>query len=433
MPENTAFEPDNQLSTAKVRASLPTTLEEARELTDGVSRALRRAARKARAPARIISGGAGVRGRKGDRAFRIGIIASFLALFVLPMLAESVYWGLIASKQYSTQFKFAIRAGQASPLDSLGGLFGLGATQQAQDTQIVTDYIKGRAMIEALDRVLDLRGIYGRNDIDYFSRFNPEKSVEEFEKYWRKRVDAKVETLTGIVDVDVRAFTPEDSLAIAQRILSYAEALVNDLSSRSRNDALIQARSELDRSEKRLQDATAAMRDVRNTEHVLDAKASAEALEKVVTALRLQQLKLEQDLQANGGDDSPQARVLLARISAVKKQISNYSNQIAGVSDAGPLAAGGTLADRMSALSVKQIELDFARQQYAQASAIYQNARVNLQTQQAYLVTSQRPTLAQESTYPRRWWEWSIIVVPALLIWAICVALAFLARDHMAR
>ena len=48
------------------------------------------------------SGGAGFRARKGDRAFRIGILASFVALFLLPLLGVSIYWGLIASKQYST-------------------------------------------------------------------------------------------------------------------------------------------------------------------------------------------------------------------------------------------------------------------------------------------------------------------------------------------
>ena len=87
----------------------------------------------------------------------------------------------------------------------------------------------------------------------------------------------------------------------------------------------------------------------------------------------------------------------------------------------------------MGLLSQKQIELDLARQQYAQWSAIYENARVDLDTQHAYLVTSLRPTLAQKSTYPRRWWEWSIIVFPSLIGWAILAALAFLVRDNMAK
>ena len=88
-------------------------------------------------------------------------------------------------------------------------MFGLGASQQSQDTQIVADYIRSRAMVEALGKSLDLRQIYSRDDADYFSRFDRTDSIEDLEKYWRKRVDVKIETLSGIVSVDVRAFTPK--------------------------------------------------------------------------------------------------------------------------------------------------------------------------------------------------------------------------------
>lgn len=417
-------------TTQRQTSQMPATLHEAREVAANVSRALRRAARQARAPASIISGGAGLRGRKGDKAFRIGIIASFCVIFLGALVVASVYWGLLASRQYSTELKFSIRTGQASPLDALGGLFGLGASQQSQDTQIVADYIKSRAMVEALDKALDLRRIYARSGGDYFSRFDADEKVEELEKYWRKRIDVKIETVSGIVDVNVRAFTPEDSLALSEKILSLSETLVNDLSTRSRRDALATSRGELDRAEKRLQDATAAMRDARNAEGVLDAKAAAESLDKVVSALRLDKARLEQDLATLPPDRSvsPTARVTETRIAAIDKQIDEYNRQIAS-----NRTRGGSMADRLGELSRHQTELDLARQQYAQSSAIYQNARVNLETQQAYLVTSLRPTLAQYATYPRRWWEWSIIVFPALLIWSVLAAIAFLVRDNMAK
>jgi capsular polysaccharide transport system permease protein len=431
MPDPTALDRTAQLPAKLEAQALPASLEEARQVSNSVSRALRRAARKARTPASIISGGSGIRARKGDRAFRLGIVVSFCVMFGGPLLVESAYWGLIASNQYSTEVKFAVRAGQASPLDALGGLFGLGASQQGQDTQIVADYIKSRTMVEALDKKLDLRRMFSYDAADYFSRFDPTKSIEDLEKYWRKRVDVKIEGLSGIVSVGVRAFTPEDSLALGQQILVLSEALVNDLSSRSRRDALAESRTELDRAEARLQIATSAMRDARNAEGVLDAKASAEALDQVVSALRLEKARLEQDLstQSRTLAHSPSAHVLEARIAAVARQIDDYSRQIAGARS----GARSSMADRLGQLSRQQVDLDLARQQYSQAAAMFQNARVNLETQQAYLVTSLRPTLPEEATYPRRWWEWSIIVVPSLLAWALVATVAFLIRDNMAK
>lgn len=416
---------------ALVEPDLPVTLEDAILRRDATARALRRAARKARAPQGIISGGAGFQGRRGYRAFRLAVIASFFAFVVAPIVVMSVYWGLIASKQYSTEMKFALRAGEASPLDSLGGMFGLGTSQQAQDTQILAEYVTSRAMIDALGATLDLRTIYGHGGGDYFSRFDPDDSVEDLEKYWKKRVDAKIEKLSGIVSVSVRAFSPDESLALGKTIFTLSEKLVNDLSTRSRRDALTQARSELDRAEKRLQLRETAMRDARNAEGVLDANTAAEALTKVVTQLRLELARTEQDLASQGSaQDSPQSRVIQLRAASIKAQIEDYTRQIA---DTNSGSGSNSMADRLRALSTMQIELNLARQQYAQAFAIYESARTDLETQHAYLVTVLPPTLAQKSTYPRRMWEWSIIIVPTIIGWLAAVAIAFVVRDNMAK
>lgn len=80
-----------------------------------------------------------------------------------------------------------------------------------------------------------------------------------------------------------------------------------------------------------------------------------------------------------------------------------------------------------------QIELDLARQRYALAASMFENARFDLETQRAYLVSFLRPTLAEKSLYPRRWIEWGIIVAPATIGWLALIAVAFLVRDHMAK
>jgi capsular polysaccharide transport system permease protein len=428
MPE-TSLVPQSQTDAATL--PLPQSPEQTRDIATAISRALRRGARQARAPSVIVSGGAGFRARKGDRAFRLGVMASFVAFVLAPIAIASIYWGLVASNQYSTQMKFTIRAGESSPLDSLGGMLGI-STSHAQDTQIIADFIRSRAMVDALQKSLNLRRIYAWPGADYFSRFDPTDPVEDLEKYWRKRVDVKVEALSGILSVDVRAFTPQESQALGAKILELSENLVNDISTRARRDAVAQAKTEMARAEERLQAATAAMRESRNSEGVLDAGAAAEAINKLVTALRMELSRLELDLASQGaaGLDSPQSRVLQSRAAALKAQIADYSRQIAGL---GKAPGDSSMADRMSVLSRKQIDLDLARQQYAMASAVYENARVDLETQHSYLAVSLRPTLAEKALYPRRWWEWSIIVIPAIIGWAALVAIAFLVRDHMAK
>lgn len=420
----------------RLPATLPLSEEQALAQRQAISRALRRAARTARAPASIVSGGYG-QARGGARAFRIGLIASFVLMVAIPLVAESAYWGLLASKQYATELRFTVRSSEGGLAPSAAAMAGMsmgsmGGGAASQDTQIAANYILSKGMIEALEQSVGLRQMYARSEADYFSRFDADDSVEELEKYWRKRVKVEIESTSGIVSVVVRAFTPQDSVRISTRALELTEQLVNDMSTRSRRDKLELAKRELDRAEDALRQRTAAMRDVRETQGILDTKTSAEALNKVIEKLQLGMSQAQQDLAALGDSavDSPTARVLRARIATLKSQIDDYSGQIASSKETG---AGPSLAQREDPLYRAQVELDIARQQYAEASGAFQRARADLETQHSYLMSILRPTLAETSTYPRRWWEWSIVVVPLVLGWGLLVALAFLVRDNMAK
>lgn len=396
-----------------------------------IARALRRAARQARQPASIVSGGVGFRRSRKDRLFTLGLIASAVTIVLLPMLVIGVYYGLIASDQYATETRFSLRNGEPGLSDMLGGLTGGGGSQQTQDSQIIIDYARSRTIVESLEKEVDLRQIFSPEGVDYFSRFKKHKPIEELVRYWRKRVDAYYEKASGIMTLEVRAFTPEDSLMLAQRVLEHCEKLVNDLSQRSRRDALAQAELELQRAQTQLKGATADMREAQNSQGVLDATVEAQALNKIVTMLRIDLVKAQQQIAGQGAavlSDAPQVRVLNARVQTLQDQINKYASQIADKNQ-----GGESMADRKRALDLNQTELAVAMQRYVMASVAFENARLDLETQKTYLAPFIKPMLATRPTYPKRWWNWFLISGPAFLAWALLAGSAFLIRDHMAK
>lgn len=402
--------------------------EDAERLTRAISRALRRAAHRARAPASVIVGGGGFAVRRGDRMFRHALIASFAALALAPLIVASIYWGLIASNQYVTETKFSLQSADSGSWAMLG--VSNHDEKVMQDSQVVAKYILSRSMIEALDQRIDLRKRFSRSEGDYLSRFNATAPIEKLEKYWKKRVDASVDLMSGVIAVNVRAFTPEDSLLITRNIIELSEMLVNELSTRSRRDALSHARAELTRAENRLKDATGKMADTRNAQGVLDASAAAEATNKFITQLRLELAQAQQSLALQTSANalqSPQVRLLDARVASLKKQIQEYTAQIASKE------TDGSLADRERALSEQKLDLAVAQQQYALAATAYESARVDLDRQRTYLAPFLKPALAEKSLYPRRWLEWFIIVGPSLLLWSLLTGIGFVVRDHMAK
>ena len=429
--------------TAFGREIVPLTLDTAKERAAAIARELRGAARKSRASSVFVSGGGGFKARKGARLYFYGIVASFILMVLAPTVAASIYYSSVATDQYMTETRFALKSGESSVLDAFSGIAGISASQQAQDSQIITAYIKSRAMVEALDAAFDFRKLYGSQSVDYFSRFDAKDRIEDMVKYWNRRVDAVLETQSGIITVEVRAFTAEDSLKITRKIIELSEALINQMSERSRQSTLRQSREELDRAQANLSAASNAMQKMRNTEGILDATLVAQAANQVLVALKIELGAREQELAVGAGyltPDAPQTRMLNARMANIREQIAKINAQLtdptsgllqpAMGADGKPIAPSNSLARSMSILERVQVDLTLAQQQYAGAAANYESARVDSETQKAYLTPFLLPTLAQKPIYPKRLWSWAIIVLPDILIWLVLLGVSFLIRDH---
>jgi capsular polysaccharide transport system permease protein len=396
-----------------------------------ISQSLKTVARRARTPRSLL--GSTTRGaqRRWQNVFMWAVLASFGLVVLVPNLAASVYLAFVASDQYVTEARFAVRGGQPSMLDSLGGLIGMPSAQQVQDSLILTDYIEGRSMVEAVDRALNLRRMFSRDKVDFFSRFNPKDSNEELMYYWQRHVDVHIDTMSGIITVAVRAFTPQDSLDIIKKITSLSEDLVNRLTERSRRNALRQAQAELARANQNLHQKTIAMRNLRNSEGVLDSGQTSEVMTKMLGELRLDLIRLQQDYAAQRRTilpTAPQLRVLEARINSMKDQIRDLEAKMTGASGSGKPA----LSEAMSRFDREKLEKDIAEKQYTAAAVAFEGARIDLETQHIYLATFLKPVLAQEALYPRRIWLWSIVTVISLLLWGGGVGMAAVVRNHMA-
>jgi capsular polysaccharide transport system permease protein len=162
---------------------------------------------------------------------------------------------------------------------------------------------------------------------------------------------------------------------------------------------------------------------------LLDANITAEVMTKMLGELRLSRIKLEQEYSAlirSVDPSAPNARVLNARITSLKSEIAKLEEQM--TQPAG--RKGATLSDAMSRFEREKLELDFAQKQYVAASAVYERARVEVESQQVYLATFLKPVLAQEPLYPKRWWIWSIILVGGLALWGAGVGAAVLVRNY---
>ena len=374
-------------------------------------------------------------GRKTQRKKKASLsVSKSLALFVLlPGLLGAIYFFFIASDQYAAEARFAIRSAESGGgTDVIGGLLaGVGSTSStASDAYIVTEYIYSRELVDELDKAINLRQIYNRDEADFLARAGLNRPIESFMDYWKSMVSVYFDSTEGIILLEVRAFTPADAKLVAENVIARSERLINELSRKMRDDAVNEARSEVARAENRLRLARVAIARFREVSKIIDPAMTAKTEHTIVSNLEGDLAQRETELNTallQMGDTAPRVIHMRTQIAALKKQILDERTKLALRDSSG----GESLNENLKRYEELATEQEFAQKAYVSTLASLERARIEADRQQRYLTVFVNPRLPQDALYPERL-RWTLIIFGgAFLIWGVgSLAIASI-RDHM--
>ncbi|KGM33066.1 hypothetical protein [Inquilinus limosus] len=370
-----------------------------------------------------------------------GFWLSLLLMVVLPTAAGAAYYLYFAADQYVSEFRFAVKSSNASASSATTDLVGAALGQSARlsafsDNFIVADYITSREAVGDLLKTVDLRAIYSSPKADYLSRLDPTVPVEKLVKYWQNRVDASFDVSTGISIVQVRAFTPEDSLRVAKALIGSSEDLVNRIAERAREDSVRFAERDVKNAEDRLREVTAKLRQFRNVQQTPDLSTSASSTLGLSLQLRTNLAQMEAQLTSlstHMSPDAPTIKVLKNNIAATRDQL----NKIEGELGAGTAPAAGSgpsqegYAATLSDYEDIRLEMQFAQQSYQNMLTALDQVRSSAMSDRTYLMPYVEPQLAEYALYPERYEDVLIVFLIAFVAWAITMLTVHSVRDHM--
>lgn len=358
-----------------------------------------------------------------------GINRLFLCTVVLPTLAATTYYGLIASDVYVSESRFVVRSPQKETQTSLFSslLDSTGFSRSQDDTYAVNDYMTSRDALAALNRNdYFVKAYSGRNGdaLSRFPAFDFDRSFEGLYKYYGKQVDVTLDSTTSITSLKVNAFTAQDAYRINERLLELAEQLVNRMNDRARRDTLKVARDEVVRAEDRVKDASLALSGYRNDQNIFDPEKQS-AL-KLQQAVALQQALVETKTQLaqlqSVAPDNPQIPVLRTRIASLQSEINSTTGAVVG--DKSSLARKAPGYERL------MLEREFAEKQLASAMASLETARTQVQKQQLYLERIAAPGLPDQALLPKRIRDVITVFIAGLIAWGSLSLLVSSVREH---
>jgi capsular polysaccharide transport system permease protein len=310
---------------------------------------------------------------------------------------------------------------------ALGG-FGGAASGEANS---VRDFLTSLDAVMEADARLDLISLWRRPEADFLARLW-DTEPELLTRYYNSMVNVTLDPTTNVTTLRVRSFRPQDSLTLAEALLESAEALVNRLSERARNDTLRLAQQEIDIAERRVLESRSAMVRFREQERDLDSAGTAQAAValrgQLEAALAQARAELTERLQFMR-PDNPALQVTRNRIEALERQIvaerSRHTDTTAVVDNA-------VLSRQLAAYERLMLERQFADQQLASATASLESARVEAQRQHLYLARIVQPNLAVYPLYPRKLTNLASIFVVLAIAYGIGWLLIVGMREHAA-
>ena len=327
-------------------------------------------------------------------AFRL-----LLTCVLLPTLVVFLYLALFASDIYLAKTQFAIRSqNQQQSLDMLSTFFRSGSSSLS-DSYILQNYIESPDLIAKVDAKLHIREHYTDKAHDIWYRLTDNPTQDELLRYWSWAVIPAFDPDTGIMSVEVKAFTPQMAQAICQAILDASEELVNAMNARARTDAISLAQMEVTRAEERIRAANEAMRRYRERTVILDPQAVASGLYGLVNQLEGEITKTTAELAEATTymqTGSPRVVMLRNRLEVLQKQLQAEKARLAS-----QMQGDRPLSALVSEFQSLTLEEEFARKQLTSAMASLETARVQAESKTLYVESFQKPLVPDESLYPR--------------------------------
>ena len=360
------------------------------------------------------------------------VLLSLFAVVAVPVCALAFYLWIVAADQFHSTVGFSVRKEEvSSTMELLGGITALSGSSSS-DTDILYEYIQSQKMVALLDERLDLRALWSKPAFDPLFAYDADGTIEDLISYWAHMVQIYYDGGSGLIEVRVRAFDPDDAQLIAKEIFTESSAMINELSAVARADAVRYALEELDTAVERLKAAREAITLFRNENRLVDPTADLQTQAGLLGTLQVQLAEglIQLDLlrETSQGSDP---RVLNAerRVDVIQKRIDAEQRK-RGITSSSENEASNTFSTLVGEYERLIVDREFAEQTYVSSLAARDASLAEARRQTRYLAAHIQPTLAERSLFPQRLTILGLFALFMFMVWSITALVVYSLRDR---
>lgn len=363
-----------------------------------------------------------------------GMLLSFVVMVLGPIAIASYYLYDRAVDQYASTVGFTVRTEDvSSAADLLSGFGGAltGGSSSSRDTDVLYEFMRSQDLVRRVDQELDLRSQYSRyRDVDPLFGFNPTGTIEDLTDFWQRMVRVSYDAGSGLMELRVLAFDPDEAQAIAQTIFTQSSVMINALSDIARKDATRYAREDLDTAGDHLKTAREALTAFRLANQIVDVEADIQGQMGLLNTLQAQlaEALIELDLLSESvKDDDPRLAQAQRRLAVINARVEDERRKF-GSGGTGP--GGADYATVVAEFERLTVDREFAELAYAAARSNFDSANAEATRQSRYLAAYIAPTRAERAEFPQRGLLLGTVALFSLLFWVVASLIYYSLRER---
>ncbi|MDR5858476.1 chain-length determining protein [Halomonas eurihalina] len=347
------------------------------------------------------------------------------ALTLFAIVLVSFYWFVWAEDRYVSRATVVLESPQiAQPDVSFSAL--LTGTSNSADLLLLREYLLSVDMLKQVQNQLDFRAHYSQHG-DYFARLNDANvPIETLHEYYQKRVSVEMDEYSGVLDIQVQAYTDKFAHQMVQLLLDAGERHMNNMGQRLAEEQVGFLESQLQRLSDRLSEARANLLEFQNREGLVAPEQTVESINQVVATLEgnLAQLKAQrQALSSYQSNRSSEMQRVQSQIEAMREQIQEQRDRLAQ-------ATGESLNRVSSEYKTLELQAQFAQETYSSALSALENTRLEAARKLKQVSVLQSPLMPEYATKPDRLYNSTVFALIAIFLAFILSMLVLIIKEH---
>ncbi|WP_293575670.1 capsule biosynthesis protein [Phaeobacter sp.] len=364
------------------------------------------------------------------RRRRLALLGARLSFFVfLPTVLAGYYFFAMATPMYAAKSEFLVLKADNAGGGGLGGLLSGTQFATSQDSIAVQGYLQSKEAMLRLDQELGFKAHFTQPWIDPIQRLNPDATNEEAYKTYSRNIKIGYDPTEGVVRMEVSAADPQVSAEFSQRLISYAQEKVNQLSEQKRTDQVGDAESALNLAEQKRRAAQERLVRLQQRGTVLDPEGVILSLRSQISTFEIQRQEKELELAALQDNARPNQ----AKVAGAQADIARLDSLIQRLNDRMINESAGEASLASLTVEIQMAQADLATRDVMLQSALQQveQTRMEANRQVRYLTTAVEPVPADEPTYPRRFENTILAFLIFSGIYLMCSLTASILREQV--